>query len=308
MISISQKLKLILKITKLSQEKLALKLGVSFVTLNSWINNKSIPRKKYQDKIDDLYFSYTGEKIIPKNHLQAQKNIIYKKSKKYSNILQHIINYPDLYDQLVLSLTYNTNSIEGSTLTENETAEIIFQGKSLANKSFLEHLEAKNHQTALIYLFKYLQNKNNEINEDLILKLHSILMNGIRDDAGFYRNHGVRIVGSNIPTANYLKIPILMPQLMQKVLLPQDDVIYNVTIIHSEFEKIHPFSDGNGRIGRLLIQAMLLLKNLPPALIKQENKHLYYSFLNKAQSSNDTSLLENFICEAMFEGLELLKI
>ena len=77
--------------------------------------------------------------------------------------------------------------------------------------------------------------------------------------------------------------------------------------IHSRFEHIHPFSDGNGRVGRLLMNAMLLQKNLAPAIIRQEQKQLYYAYLYKAQTKDDTSQLENFICDAIVDGFKILE-
>ncbi len=302
-----QKLQLVQKLSGLTQEKLAKKLGVSFATFNSWINNKSTPRKKAQERIDELYRSYTGQKVIPPDVLQAKKEIIGRKSKQHKNILREILTNPDIHDQFILSLTYHSNSIEGSTLTEPETAAILFQNAALPNKDLIEQLEAKNHQTALQYLLKYLSARLPKINEELILKLHSILMNGIREDAGIYRQHSVRIVGTNVPTANYLKIPILMKQLFQDISRSNKEVISRVADIHSRFEQIHPFSDGNGRIGRLLIYAMVIRKNLPPAVIRQEKKRFYYAYLNKAQREGDLSLLEDFICDAILEGFEMIK-
>ncbi len=303
---ISEKLKIVKNLSGVSQEKLSQMLEVSFVTLNSWINERSIPHKKKQVVIDNLYKRYTGQNIIPETALEAKKEMIKTKKKKYKNILKLILERKDLYDSIVLSFTYNTNSIEGSTLSENETATVLFQNKALSNKSLIEQLEAKNHQSALNYLLNYLT-KSKDINEELIFKLHSILMNSIRDDAGYYRNHGVRIVGSNVPTANYLKISKLMNDLIVQIKDPKKDIITNITEIHSIFEKIHPFSDGNGRIGRLIITAMLLKYNFPPAIIKQENKSLYYSYLSKSQIENDYSLLEDFICDAIMNGFELIE-
>jgi len=304
---VQKKLQFIQKVTGLTQEKLAVKLGVSFPTLNSWINGKSHPRRTAKERIDDLYLAYTGEKTIPENELQAKKNALKQMGREYINVLNEIINYPDIRDQFTLSLTYNTNSIEGSTLTEEETAEVLFHNKALANKTLVEQLEAKNHQTAWEFLLRYLKNDEALIDETFILKLHGILMNGIRDDAGMYRRHGVRIVGANIPTANYIKIPSLMQSLISNIGDRSQDIIAHASKIHSCFEKIHPFSDGNGRIGRLLIHAMLLKENLPPAVIKQEDKQIYYACLNKSQRSEDGSALEDFICEAIFEGFKILK-
>jgi Fic family protein len=307
MIDTSQKLRLILKISALSQEKLAMQLGVSFVSLNKWINKKSIPRTKHTIKIDELYRTYTGEKQISQTVLQGKKSIILKKMKHYESVIQYILQHSDIYDQFILSFTYNTNSIEGSTLTENETAVILFQNRTLANKTLIEQLEAKNHQAAFEYLFNKISEKSFFIDEKLILRLHEILMNGIAYNAGLYRRHGVRIVGSGIPTANYLKVPFLMDVLIKDIQSTQLDTIAHVTRIHSSFEKIHPFSDGNGRIGRLIIHAMLLMKNIVPAHIQQENKNLYYTSLQKSQKSEDYSLLEDFICDSIFEGLKILE-
>lgn len=303
--TVAQKLQLIKKISGLTQEKLAQKMGVSFATLNSWIKGKSIPHQKNQDLVNELYLEYTGQKVIPENILQAKKELIKDRSKKYRNVIKRIVGRPDIFKQFILSLTYNSNSIEGSTLTEPETAAILFRNASLPNKDLIEHLEVKNHQSALRFLFRQVKPKF-KITEAFILKLHSILMNGIRDDAGEYRKHGVRIVGANVPTANYLKAPELMKKLVKDINREKKDVINSVTIIHSRFEQIHPFSDGNGRIGRLLIHAMLLRENLPPAVIKQEKRSLYYTYLNKSQLKKDYSLLEDFICDAILEVFKVI--
>ena len=189
-------------------------------------------------------------------------------------------------------------------MTEAETAAVIFRNEIIANKNLVEHLEAKNHQAAVKYLFVYLQ--KNKINENLILKLHSLLMNGIRDDAGQYRRHGVRIVGANVPTANYVRVPERMKDLVKEINKKPVDIIEQATIIHSKFEQIHPFSDGNGRIGRLVLCAMLLLNNLPPAVIQIKEKRLYLNNLRKSQLSDDFIPLESFICDAVLNGFKLL--
>lgn len=303
---ISDKIKIIIEITGFIQEKLAQEAGVSFATLNSWLNNRSIPHKKHQKKINDLYCKYTGIKSMPDDVLLAKKDIIKNKVKKHKDIVKIIKQNSDIYDEFILALTYNSNSIEGNTLTKEETAGILFENIILSNKNLKEHLEAKNHQLALKYLFDQVS-YNFRINEGFILKLHAILMNSIKNDAGEYRNHAVRIVGANIPTANYLKIAVLMKKLIGDINKADKDIISHTSQIHSQFEQIHPFSDGNGRIGRILIHAMLLRKKFPPAVIQQKKKRLYYKYLNISQRKNEYDLLEEFVCDSILTGFKILE-
>ncbi|MSR77314.1 MAG: helix-turn-helix domain-containing protein [Candidatus Omnitrophica bacterium] len=303
--TLQEKLRLIQKFRGKSQEKLAAELGVSFPTLNSWINGRSLPRKKAREKIDETFLRCTGQNVIPSNVLEAKKQEIERLSKKYSGVLRTILNQKDIYDQFVLSLTFHTNRIEGSTLTEPETAAILFEGAALPDKTLTEQLEAKNHQTALHYLFHHLEGKE-KVDEELVLKLHGILLNSIQHDAGRYRNHGVRITGANVPTANPEKVPALMKDLFVKISEKRKDVIAHAAFIHSIFEQIHPFSDGNGRIGRLLLHGMLLSRDLPPAMIRQEKRRFYILYLNQSQLQNDFSRLEDFICDSILESFEHL--
>lgn len=302
----SEKLKLIQRYSGLTQYQLAAKIGVTFAALNRWINDQAKPRLAALKKIDELYLEYTGQKVIPENILAAKKQILFSQSRRYKNVLKFILTQPDIRDQFDLSLTYHSNRIEGSTLTEIETGAILFHNKALPNHSLIEQLEAKNHQTALHYLFDFVV-KGEKIDENFILKLHAILMSGIHPDSGFYRRHGVRIVGTHVVTANYVKIPILMEELVSGINKKGKDLIFQSAFVHARFEQIHPFGDGNGRVGRLLMHAMLLQKNFPPALIQQEDRQKYFTYLQKAQLQQDYSLLEDFICEAVFQGFKILE-
>lgn len=304
--TIKNKLSLIQKLTGQSQEKLAMELGVSFPTLNSWINGRSTPRQKAQERIDELFRRLTGQAIIPDNILEAKKQAIFTRAKSHKNILKTILQSKDIYDQFVLSLTYNTNRIEGSTLTEPETAAILFQNVALPDKTIIEQMEVKNHQAALKRLFDHLQ-EDGKLDESFILKIHGILLNGIQADAGCYRNHAVRIVGSNVPTANYLKVPALMKELCKAIFAKNRDIVAHTSLIHSRFEQIHPFSDGNGRVGRLLLDAMFLKENLPPAVIRQEKRRFYILYLNKSQLKNEFSQIEDFICDAVLDAFDILE-
>jgi len=301
-----QKLEVIQKMLGVTQTKLAERFGVSFVALNSWWTDKSKPRPKMQAAIDELFLEVTGQKIISAEQLTAKKQALQKKSSEHKNVVREILNNPDVRDQFVLKLTYHSNSIEGSTLTEPDTAAILFDNVALPNKSLTEQMEAKNHQTALNYLFDHVAKKE-PADEKLALKLHSILMNGVRPDAGVYRNHGVRITGVNLPTANYMSVPKLMLEVMKRAAKKTDDIIAQSADVHSTFEQIHPFGDGNGRVGRLLMNAMLLSANFTPAIIRQEQKQLYYAYLYRAQTKEDRGRLENFLCEAVMDGFKILE-
>ena len=300
----ADKLHIILRLSHMTQTKLAWKIGVSFVAFNRWLSGKATPHRKTQLIIDALYLAYTGQAVIPKTQLEAKKKLILSRSQKAPNILKLLLERPDLRDEFALKLTYNSNSIEGSTLSEHDTAAILFDNRVLPRKSLREVMEAKNHQAAWGFLLNHLES-GGKLDEDLILRLHTIVMNGIFSEAGFYRRHAVRIVGSYVPTANYLKIPTLMKALASDIRKPHKDIIAHVSAIHSRLEQIHPFADGNGRAGRLLMQAMLLKRDLAPANIRQELKAFYYIALKKAQTENDPSQLEDFVCDAILEGFEI---
>ncbi|MBU6427244.1 Fic family protein [Patescibacteria group bacterium] len=301
-----QKLEIIQKMLGLTQTKLAERFGVSFAAFNSWWTGKSEPRAKALAAIDELFLEVTGQKIIPADQLTAKKHALDQKSGEYKSVIKEILENPDIRDQFILKLTYHSNSIEGSTLTEPDTAAVLFDNAALPDKSLTEQLEAKNHQTALNYLFDHIE-KGEKIDENLILKLHSILMNGIRPDAGAYRNHAVRITGVNLPTANHMSVRKLILEVMDRVVKNSKDIVGLSAAIHAKFEQIHPFSDGNGRIGRLLMNAMLLQANLAPAIIRQEQKRLYYAYLYKAQTKEDLSQLEDLLCEAIMGGFAILE-
>lgn len=301
-----EKLQIIIRLSGLTQAELATRLGVTFAALNRWVNERANPRSNALAKIDGLYKEYSGERQVPESMLAAKQGMIAQKQKEHKNVLKEITDNPDIRDQFFLSLTYHSNRIEGSTLSEGETAAIMFQNAALPDKSIIEQLEVKNHQAALEYLFEYMKEKK-PINETLIVKLHSILLNAIRPDAGGYRNHGVRITGSNVPTANYAKVPDLMKTLVANINENAKDVIRHIANVHARFEAIHPFGDGNGRIGRLLMHAMALRENLSPIVILQQNRRLYITYLNKAQMKDDFSLLEDFTCDAILEGYRIVE-
>lgn len=300
----SEKLSLIKDLLGYTQQELANHLKVSFVTVNSWLRGKSTPHPKTLERINHVLSSLIGDSSLM-NDTQARLAYIESQRKIMGNILPIIVTNPDIADSITLALTYNTNRIEGSTLSEKETQAILFNHATLPNKTLVEQMEAINHKAAWIFLLSHLQAQI-PLDINLILKLHSILMNGIHDDAGIYRQHPVRIVGAKTITANYVKVPFLMEDLISEINHKKIPIIEKVANVHSRFEQIHPFSDGNGRVGRLLMQAMLIRADYPVAIIRQEKKQMYYDVLELAQIKDDPMPLQTFIIDAMTYGVKLL--
>jgi Fic family protein len=294
-----EKLLKIMKFGGFTQNSLSRELGVSFPTVNSWIHNKSTPRSEVVVKIGDLLAKLEAKNIIDKQTLTLKIDSILNKAKKSNNIFNsELFARKDLYEDLLVKLTYHSDGIEGSTLTLRETASIILENINIKEKTLIEQIEAKNHKSALVYLFTHIQ-QGGEIDENLLKRLHEILMNGILDTAGAYRYRPVRIVGSQTITANYLKIPELVSNLFTEIKKKDFDVITQASIFHAKFEIIHPFPDGNGRVGRLMLNAMLLKANIIPVIINKEKKHMYYNCLDKAFADNDFNHITNFVVDSI---------
>jgi len=301
--------KIINKLKKLrsigfTKQSLAYKLGVSLPTINSWEHGKSEPREAYKKKIIALYEQSFGIAKLQTDVLDNKRKKVLELKDK--NILHNIFNSQEILDQLTLKITYNTNTIEGNTMTEGDTADVLFNKRVLENHTLTEQLEATNHRKA--FLLALHLSKKKEIKVADILDLHRILMAGILDNAGMLRNHNVRILGSNVPLANYLKLEKLMGEFVNiyNKKLKQDEIIKHIAKSHADFEQMHPFSDGNGRIGRLLMTILALKHNLPPVLVLKDRKNAYYKYLRQAQLKGDTTLLEDFICDAIFEANKIL--
>ena len=302
-----EKLQTIQKHADVTQTQLAEMLGVSFPTLNSWINEKSTPRKKALEKIDSLYIEYTGDLNIDISTLSIKKEKLIILQKQYKNLFEFIMSRKDIYDSFLLEMTYHTNSIEGSTFNEPEVKAVLFDDVTIPNKTVREHQEAKNHQGSLGFVMRWVRDENGKITESVIKRIHEILMNGILHNAGQYRTHKVRIAGSYVATSNPLKIEDNMKEFINIYNSKPKNIIEHIARTHAQFEQIHPFSDGNGRVGRLLMLILALQNNLAPVLIQKEKKIAYYNYLQESQVNENHIPITSFIYDAMFEGYKLLE-
>jgi Fic family protein len=293
-----------LKAANWSQEQLAHELHVSFPTLNSWINGHSEPRKKALLDIEKLYLTIVGADSFDVRELTAIKNNVHELRTNAKKLAENQV----MLDKLALYLTYHTNTIEGSTMTLSDVEEVLFEHKVLSNRTAVEQAEARNHQAALMWVLERLVEEGNKLSldEDFILSIHLRLMNGIMSDAGKYRQHSVRIMGARVPLANWAKVPDLITQLVETSGNPSKDIVADLTKSHATFEQIHPFSDGNGRTGRLLLFAQALKANLTPPLVTKERRFAYYKYLELAQTKKEYGPLELFIAQSMLFCHELL--
>lgn len=299
---IVSKLKRILANSGWSQERFAHELGVSFPTLNAWINGRANPRLKALKAIDEAYLDIVGRTGIDAEFLAAKKKQAL--AKKITAI--DIVKNSALLDKLTLFLTYHTNTIEGSTLTFSEVKEVLDDdNKILSNKTAREQIETRNHRAAMHYLLDELASKDThfEWEEQIIFNIHLRLMNTLISNAGSYRNHGVRILGSSAVLANHASISKLMSNFIADLNAPAKDVIENIAHLHARFERIHPFSDGNGRTGRLIMFAQALQNGLMPPLVVKERKRAYYNYLETALDNCD--LLSLFIAESIIAASEI---
>ena len=299
----SIKLQKILKATGWSQETLAAKLGISFVTLNSWVNGKSEPRDTAKQRIDLIYIEIMGTDSITKEQLDKAKK--HATTKKYS--AKKLIDNRPLLEKLTTSLTYHSNGTEGSTMTEKDVVAVIYENKTLRSRTAIEQREAINHQTALYFLLDELAKPDFRFTPDIIKATHLRMMNGIVSDAGYYRNHAVRISGSQTPVANYIKIPELIDNWCNAANGETTDKIELLARTHANLERIHPFTDGNGRTGRLLLFALALKLNLVPPILKKERRFAYYKYLELAQTREITDPLELFIAESILDTTKIIE-
>lgn len=288
-----------------SQESLAAEIGVSFATLNSWINGKSIPmRQANKTAINRVATDVLGADSVDVHELSVRK----AEALTYKLTAQKLVSNQSLLDRITVNLTYHTNTIEGSTMTIGDVKEVLFDNRILSNRTQTEQREAINHQVAMNFLLDTLTASSGiHWTPELICGVHLRLMSGIISNAGIWRNHSVRIAGAHVPLANYMKVPSLVANLCNRLNEESTDPIALLAQTHAEFEQIHPFSDGNGRTGRLIMFALALQYKLTPPIITRERRSAYYKYLEIAQTEERFDLLEQMIAEEIIAIGKTLK-
>jgi Fic family protein len=212
-----------------------------------------------------------------------------------------------LKEQFEVEMTYNSNAIEGNSLTLKETYLVVNEGLTIKGKPLKDHLEAKNHQEALDYLYDLVEKgKKNTFSEGLIRSLNQIVQQNIdKEWAGRYRNSGVVIGGAahNPPDA------IAVPDLMKKMIAwyAKNKKMHPVElagIIHHKLVNIHPFFDGNGRTSRLVMNIILMQSGYPLAVVLKNDRKRYYAALSAADKGEYAQFVD-FIARAVERTLDI---
>jgi len=211
-------------------------------------------------------------------------------------------------EAIFLEYTYDSNRIEGNTLTLQETALVVQKGITVSGKNLTEHLEAINHYEAVEYIQSLVENKT-ELSERILKDIHALVLRGIdKENAGKFRNVNVKIAGSKFMPVDSVKVIDEMENYFawynenKSKLHP---VILSAEM-HERLVTIHPFIDGNGRTSRLIMNLILLQHGFPIANIigTNDNRLKYYNALEKCQVENNCEDFHLMVTEIVENSLK----
>jgi len=214
-----------------------------------------------------------------------------------------------LSEDFMIDYTYNSNAIEGSTLTLEETALVLKEGVTINGKPLKHHLEAIGHRDAYYYV-REMVTKKVPVSEKVIKDIHSLVLMDRQMDKGVYRTVPVR-VGSFHPCQPF-EVPVQMEWLMRVYdgEMQKLHVVERAALFHLRFETIHPFIDGNGRVGRLLLNLELMKEGYPPVNVKFTDRIKYYDCFNyyrenDSDASQMTMLVEGYAIDELKRYIDI---
>lgn len=210
-------------------------------------------------------------------------------------------------EEFAVEYTYNSNAIEGNTLTLRET-DLVLRGLTIDRKPLKDHMEAVGHKEAFEFVSELVK-QNEPLSERIIKQIHFLVLVGNKDDRGVYRKVPVRIMGAkHEPVQSYMIEP-KMEELLKKFMEGKEHIITKLARFHIEFEGIHPFIDGNGRTGRLLVNLELMKAGYPPIDIKFTDRMEYYKAFDEYHENHNLSAMERLFASYVNSRLDIyLKI
>ena len=210
----------------------------------------------------------------------------------------------ELRHRYEVAFTHHSTAIEGNTLTQSETQIVIEKGVTIGGKSLIEHLEVIGHKEALDFVLD-LAGDQTQIGEREIREIHGLVMKGqANGDSGRYRSLDVKAAGSGYVYCSHLKVPKLMEAFVAWV--SHSSTMHPVelaTEAHLRFVTIHPFRDGNGRVGRLLLNLLLMRHGYPIAVLRVSERAEYIAALESIQSGGTREALDTLVMNAVTRSL-----
>lgn len=212
-----------------------------------------------------------------------------------------------LQEEFLVDYTYNSNAIEGNTLTLRETA-LVLEGITIDKKPLKDHLEAVGHRDAFLYVQELVQNQI-PFSESIIKQIHTLVLMDRPEDRGIYRRIPVRIMGAYHEPPDPILVPEQIEQLVAEFAKKQLHPIESAALFHLKFEGIHPFVDGNGRTGRLILNLFLMQNGYPPINVKYADRKRYYEAFDAYYRDDDAGAMVQIVADSLKDRLELyLKI
>lgn len=215
-----------------------------------------------------------------------------------------------LAQDFMVDFTYNSNAIEGNTLTLKETA-MALEGMTIDQKPLKDHLEAVGHRDAFLYVQDIAKNEV-ELSEYVIKNIHALVLMNRPEDKGQYRRIPVRIMGAYTEPVQPYMIEPKMNELLgaNEARKAKMSIVERIALFHLEFEGIHPFIDGNGRTGRLLLNLELIRNGYPPINVKFTDRKRYYEafdiYYRDGNSDAMTALIAEYVDKRLDEYLTVL--
>lgn len=216
-----------------------------------------------------------------------------------------------LREEFMVEFTYNSNAIEGNTLTLKETA-MVLEGMTIDQKPMKDHLEAVGHRDAFMYV-QDIALKEVDLTETVIKNIHSLVLMNRPEDKGVYRRIPVRIMGAYTDPVQPYMIEPKMTELLENNVTRENkmSIIERIALFHLEFEGIHPFIDGNGRTGRLILNLDLIRNGYPPINVKFTDRKRYYdafdAYYRDGNSTAMATLISEYVDKRLDEYFEVLE-